>query len=156
MNSASMSRPVRLTFIGLVFALLVSLFMVAMSRAQHVDKVQNIANNFSHQNLICTAYFLFVSQCLANKDAKDPLASRYRANADTALKRGIEMGKLADVSDKALSAKVELAVEEMKLDTENNCVNISVLFKKHARSCKSTLEDGPDALSAQINKLGVK
>jgi hypothetical protein len=128
----------------------------ATAAAQDVRKIKDIANNFSRENLICGAYYLFVAQCLKNKDANDPVVEQYMTGAQTFLKRGIETGKIADVSDKALSAKVDLAIEEMKQDTENNCVNVSVLFKKHARECKSTYEDGPAALSDRLTRLGVK
>jgi hypothetical protein len=37
----------------------------------------------------------------------------------------------------------------MKADTENDCINISVLFKKHAKFCKSTMEDAPARLLDQ-------
>ncbi|MBA2400768.1 MAG: hypothetical protein H0V72_19100 [Bradyrhizobium sp.] len=75
---------------------------------------------------------------MKNKDAKDPVVSQYMSAAQTFLKRGIETGKIADVSDAAINAKMELAIDEMKEDTNTNCVNISVLFKKHAKQCKST------------------
>ncbi|KRR26469.1 hypothetical protein CQ14_03000 [Bradyrhizobium lablabi] len=129
---------------------------VSTAAAQDIQKIKDAANNFSHENLICGAYYLFVAQCIQNKNPNDPLAAQYTTGAQTFMKRGIETGKLADVSDKAISAKVEIAVEEMKTDTENNCVNISVLYKKHAHQCKSTYENGPAAFSDRLTKMGVK
>jgi hypothetical protein len=104
---------------------------------QDARKMQDIANNFSHENLICSAYYLFVAQCLENKLRTDPVIKQYRDGAGAFLHRGIETGKLAGLSDKAISAKMDIAIESMKAETENNCVNISVLLKAYAQSCKS-------------------
>ncbi len=121
--------------------------------AQDAQKAKEIANNFSHQNLVCGAYYHFVAQCFENKDSKDPVGPQYRAGAEIFIKRGIEMGQVAGVSAKAIAAKVDIAIEDMKADTENDCVNIAVLFKKHAQTCKSTMEDGP-ALLLERYKTG--
>jgi hypothetical protein len=120
------------------------------------DPMQNLVNNFSHENAICGAYNLFVSQCLKNKDQNDKLASDYFTVGDNLIKRSLEMGRSAGLSEKALSARVDLAIEDLKSDTENNCINIAVLYKKHAQTCKSLYEDGPRKLLDNINKLGPK
>jgi hypothetical protein len=35
------------------------------------DEVTRIANNFSHENLICGVYHSLVAQCLTNRDPND-------------------------------------------------------------------------------------
>jgi hypothetical protein len=140
----------------LIRAALLILSAAGGAQAANIDKVKEAANDFSHENLICGAYYMFVAQCLKNKNESDPLSAQYMSGAQTFLKRGIETGKIADLSDKAIEAKVSLAIEAMKDDTENNCVNISVLFQKHAKSCKATFEQGPEILTNRLNKLGVK
>ena len=57
------------------------------------------------------------------------------------------------VSEKALKARMELAIEDMKAETENNCLNISVLYQKHANSCKFLYENGPKEFSKNIKAL---
>ncbi|WP_375413065.1 hypothetical protein [uncultured Bradyrhizobium sp.] len=117
--------------------------------AQDAKKTKEIANNFSHQNLICSSYYYFVGQCLEKADPKDRLVKQYRTGAETFLQRGIDMARVAGVSDKAINAKMELAIEDMKSETDNDCVNIAVLLKKHAKTCKSTMDDGPAILLEQ-------
>lgn len=139
----------RSTLLGVAVCLILPVLCSCTAKAQDARKAQEIANNFSHQNLICSSYYYFVAQCLENKDSKDGLVTQYRTGAETFMQRGIEMGRVAGVSDKAISAKVELAIDEMKSDTENDCINISVLFKKHAKFCKSIMEDAPARLLDQ-------
>lgn len=137
---------------------LIALVAVSVSgaSAKDIDRVKELANNFSHENLICGAYYLFVSQCLKNKNASDPVVGQYLEGGNTFLQRGIETGRIAAVSDKAINAKVEIALEEMKRDTENNCVNISVLFKKHAYQCKATFDEGPGIFADRLTRMGLK
>jgi hypothetical protein len=144
-----MNRPTGITFTGVGIVLALTMWR-SCAEAQTADpklnKLMTFANNFSHENAICGAYALFVHQCLKNKDAADPVAKRYFDLGDDYLKRSQSSGKIAGVSQKALSARVDLAIEELKSDTENNCVNIAVLFQKHAQSCKTLYEDGPAQL----------
>ncbi|PDT71708.1 hypothetical protein CO683_00685 [Bradyrhizobium ottawaense] len=140
---------------GRIFLVLFSLLSIDAA-AQDMQRIKDLANNFSHENLVCGAYYLFVSQCIKNKSATDPVATQYFEGGNTFLKRGIETGRIAGVSDKALNAKVEIAIEEMKRDTDNDCVNISVLYQQHAYSCKATYEQGPSTFADKLSKMGVR
>jgi hypothetical protein len=132
------------------------LLSITATNAGQLDKIQELANNFSHENMICGAYFLFVSECLKRKDPADPLAETYKTGAGTFINRSIETGKLAGVSAKALSARMDIAIADQKSETENNCTNIAVLFQKHATNCKSLMEDGPKSLADGLEALGIK
>lgn len=116
------------------------------------DKLMKFGNNFSHENAICGAYALFVHQCLKSKESSDPLAAQYWTLGNNYLERAEQTGKVIGLSQKALMARVETAIEEMKDDTENSCVNISVLFRKHAKMCKALYDDGPQRLQRAVKE----
>lgn len=140
-----------------ILAALTSAFLsITATSAGELEKIQELANNFSHENTICGAYYLFVPQCLKKKDPADQLAEIYKTGAGTFINRSIETGKIAGVSAKALSARMDMAIADQKSETENSCTNIAVLFQKHAKKCKSVLEDGPQSLADGLNSLGFK
>jgi hypothetical protein len=128
-----------------------------LKKAQRdLEKVRQVVNNFSHENQICSAYYYFVRQCLLNRDPTDPLAETYKAGGDTFLKRSIDTGKIIGISQKALSARMDIAIANLKSETESDCVNVSVLLKKHAQQCKLLFEDGPGSFADAMGRLGIK
>jgi len=134
-----------LIFLGL---LVVDACMPA--HAIDLEKAKRIANNFSHQNLICSVYSRFVAACLGNRDKQDTLVGQYEKLAETFAKRSAETAVVAGVSAKALEARMQIAVDEMKEDIDNDCTNVSVILQKHARACKELAEKGPSDFANMI------
>lgn len=125
----------------------VASFATAQTSDANLNKLMDFANNFSHENGVCAAYSLFVHQCLKNKNPSDPVVEQYLKLGNDFIERSISTGKIAAISDKALAARIDIAIEEMKTETENSCSNISVLFKPHAKTCKALYENGPSLLA---------
>ena len=57
------------------------------------DEATRIANNFSHENLICGVYHSLVAQCVANRDPNDPLAETYRQTSTKFTERAVKIGQ---------------------------------------------------------------
>lgn len=129
----------------------------AYSASNATEQITQVANNFAHENMICGAYYMFVSKCMGNRGSNDkPLADQYMYAAKIFVGRSISAGKTIGLSDKATNARMSIAIDDMKSDTENNCINISVLYQKYAHKCKSLMDDGPSELAAKLKKLGVE
>ena len=114
------------------------------------DEVHRIANNFSHENLICGAYYSLVSQCLAKDDPKDDLVKKYRQASLTFIERAVKVGRGIGLSEKALS--VENAKRDMMSEIEDTCTNVSVLLEKHAQRCKRLFEDGLKSFADEMSR----
>ena len=126
--------------------------MIAEARAVE-DEATRIANNFSHENLICEVYHSLVAQCVANRDPNDPLAASYRKTSAAFVERSVKVGQAIGLSEKALSARVEIAQQGMFSEIENTCTNISVLLQQHAKQCKRLLEDGEKSFTDELNRI---
>jgi hypothetical protein len=116
------------------------------------DEVDRIANNFSHENLICGVYHSQVSQCIANRNPNDPLAETYRPTSTAFVERSVKVGQAIGLSEKALAARVEIAQQGMLSEIESTCTNIAVLLQQHAQQCKRLLEDGEKSFTDEMNR----
>jgi hypothetical protein len=134
-------------------AIIAALILTGSWAGAAEDETDRLANNFSHENLICGVYHSLVSQCLANRDPKDQLVERYRQTSMTFVKRSVEVGQAIGLSEKALTARMEMAQEKMMSEIENTCTNISVLLQKHAQQCKQLLEDGPKSFGDAMRRI---
>jgi len=116
------------------------------------DEAHRIANNFSHENIICGAYHSLVSRCLADRDPKDQLVAKYRQTSVTFIERAVKVGRGIGLSEEAFSAKVEDAKQEMMSETEGVCASILLLLEKHAKQCKRLYEDGPKTFADEMSR----
>jgi len=144
----------RLTFTRV--AISAALTLMATEAKAVEDEVTRVANNFSHENLMCGVYHSLVAQCLTNRDQNDPLAESYRQTSMTFTKRAVEVGQLIGLSEKALSARVQIAQQGMHSEIENTCTNISVLLQQHAKQCKRLLEDGPKTFGDEMDRIDAR
>ena len=116
------------------------------------DEAHRIANNFSHENLICGAYHSLVSQCLADRDPNDQLVAKYRQTSVTFIGRAVKVGRGIGLSAEAFSARVEVAKQEMMSETEGVCTSILLLLETHAKRCKRLYEDGPKSFADEMSR----
>jgi len=133
-------------------ALIAALTLTIHAARAADDEAHRIANNFSHENLICGAYHSLVSQCLANRDPKDELVDKYRQTALTFIERAVKAGRGIGLSEKVISAKVEVPKQEMMSEIDGLCTNISLLLEKHAQRCKRLYEDGPKSHADEMSR----
>lgn len=126
------------------------LALAPLAKAQNNDELRRALNNFSHENMTCGAYYGLVSVCLQRDPKGDSVSTTYAEEMQIFNKRGIDTGKLAGLSDKALLARSQIEVEEMKSEVDNNCSNLAILLQKHAKTCKALMENGPAQLQAMI------
>lgn len=149
-----MNRPALITLIGTASLVLAAALSAAQGQTdERLDESIGFINNFSHENAVCGAYALMVHQCLKNRNSDAKLAADFYTMGDNFLQRSVSTGKVAGLSQKALDARVTIAIDDMKADTDSNCINISVLFQKHAKVCKTLYEDGPSILSNAVKRL---
>jgi hypothetical protein len=141
----------QLTFISA--AVIAALALTGPEGGAVEDEAHRIANNFSHENLICGVYHSLVSQCAANRDPKDHLVKTYRKTSMTFIERSVKVGQAIGLSEKALTARMEIAQQGMLSEIENTCTNISVLLRRYAQQCKRLLEDGPKSFSDEIDRI---
>jgi hypothetical protein len=134
-------------------AVIAALILIGPEARAVEDEAHRIANNFSHENLICGVYHSLVSQCAANRDPKDELVERYRQTSMTFIERAVKVGRVIGLSEKALSARVEIAQQGMLSEIENTCTNISVLLQQHAQQCKRLYEDGPKSFTDERDRI---
>lgn len=141
----------RLTFTRA--AIIAALVLTSHAARAAEDEAQRIANNFSHENLICGVYHSLVSQCLANRDLKDGLVEQYQQTSMAFIERSVKIGRAAGLSEAALSARVDIAQQDMRSEIENSCTNIAVLLRKHAQQCKQLYENGPKMFTTELDRI---
>ena len=141
-------------WLGIV--LLVALMMPAAAKAQDLKRAQQILNDYSHENAVCSAYYLFVMKCLKNKNPNISLVGAYERASREFLHRSLVAGKASGVSDAAMEGRISLEIDAQRTATENNCSNIAVLNLKQVETCKALYNHGPDKLEADMNGAGLK
>jgi hypothetical protein len=134
-------------------AVIAALILIGPEARAVEDEANRFANNFSHENLICGVYHSLVAQCVANRDPNDPLAETYRQTSMAFIERSVKVGRAIGLSEKALTARVEIAQQGMRSEIENTCTNISVLLQQHAKQCKRLLEDGQKSFTDQLDRI---
>ena len=90
-------------------AALIAVLILNVHAARAVeDEAHRIANNFSHENIICGAYHSLVSQCLADRDPNDQLVAKYRQTSVSFIERAVKVGRAIGLSEEAFSARLRL------------------------------------------------
>lgn len=118
------------------------LCQTAIAQEAEMKRIMQVANNYSHQNTICAAYHYLMAVCLAKDRPKDGLAAKFKTIGDDFIDRSVKLGQIAEVSPKAIDARMQLATQEMMEDVENNCANTSVVTLKHAKKCTDLYNNG--------------
>lgn len=134
-------------------AVIAALMLTGPEARSVEDEATRIANNFSHENLICGVYHSLVAQCVANRDPNDPLAETYRQTSTKFTERAVKIGQAIGLSEKALIARVQIAQEGMYSEIESTCTNIAVLLRQHAKQCKRLLEDGEKSFTDELDRI---
>jgi hypothetical protein len=134
-------------------AVIGALILIGPEAGAVEDEANRIANNFSHENLICGVYHSLVSQCVTKRDPNDPLAETYRQTSTAFIGRSVKIGRAIGLSEKALTARVEIAQQGMLSEIENTCTNISVLLQQHAKQCKRLFEDGEKSFADELDRI---
>lgn len=132
--------------------IVVLLTMLGVASAKADDYKQDL-NNYSHQSIICATYYTITAQCLLNRDKNDPLAARLQGLANTSIDESYRTGKIAGISEKALTARSLIEAEGQTNDIEGSCGNISVLNLKHGRRCKAFMESREQQLGLILRKM---
>ena len=112
-------------------------------------------NNFSHESLVCGVYFTIAAQCIENRGDGESkaFASKMRELGGTAFKQANDTGNIIGITEKAQMARLQMAMQDLKADINENCVNTSVLLQKYGQLCKRTVETGMEDLEKKIRPL---
>ncbi len=145
-----------LNFKGVGIVLAIALLVPAIAKAEDLKRAQQILNNYSHQNVVCTAYYLFVMKCLKGWDPTDKSIDVYEKVSRELLHRSLVAGKASGLSDAAMEARILQEVDEQRTATENSCSNSEVLRARYREMCKALYNDGPDKLEADMKDAEVK
>lgn len=98
-------------------------------------------NNLSHEYTICAAYYTIIAQCLGNEAKGVELSKSYRENAEILLDRAMILGKEVGLKNEAVTARLQIAFDEQMTSIDNNCINNSILYSRHAERCRRIAED---------------
>ena len=116
------------------------------------DEARLAFNNFSHEAQECNVYNIFAAQCFKDK-ADAELRAKLQANANAFTELAYNSGKLAGLSTKAMLARTEMISKQMIEDLDKDCVNISVLLNKYAKSCKVFMETSNERITRILQGL---
>lgn len=79
-------------------------------------------------------------------------SSQVKATANAFNEMAINSGKMAGLSPTALLARTEILTSEMIGDIDNDCVNISVLLNKYAKTCKALMETSNERIARILDR----
>jgi hypothetical protein len=99
--------------------------------------------DFSFELTECYAYYSTVSNCAAHSKAPD-VAAKSDTAAQNLMPMIYQTGTMAGLIKEALLGRIQLAMDSIKSDIKNDCINISAIYAKHGQSCKA-LSEHPDA-----------
>jgi hypothetical protein len=101
-------------------------------------------NNLQHEMSRCIAYQMIVAECVT---ARDPnLAAEYDKVAKHLFEFAFRVGSTIGMTEDAMTSRVVIERIEMQNLIQNDCVNISSLYSRHALRCKEVVEDGDSVL----------
>jgi hypothetical protein len=129
-----------------IFVLVVSLAASTNLEASDIARMRQDLNNFSHECLVCNAFYSTVGLCLAKSQEDPELTNRYQSGANLFWRLAVDTGRIAEVSDQAIAARFELVMAGLMKDIDESCTNIAVILLKYGEKCKSLLEAGPSQL----------
>jgi hypothetical protein len=109
-------------------------------------------NNLSHEYTICAAYYTIIADCLDNEAKSVELAKTYNKNAAILLDRALVLGEQIGLKTEAVTARLQIAMDEQMVAIESNCVNNSVLYVKYGEQCKKIAEDFEGAFKEYFDK----
>jgi hypothetical protein len=116
--------------------------------AQEMDaRTTRALNNVQHEKSTSYGYFNLVANCIGDQD---PLAQQYKKLADHLIGILHPMGRGIGMTDDAMSSRLLLEIKKMQGVMNNNCINVSSLFGRHATRCKQVVENGDAILDEYL------
>lgn len=136
----------------LICALVCALSLLSSSLKAAPLTLEDASNELSADASQCAAFYAISIHCFSDRldeaNRKDFEAGQQMASTITYMG-----GKKAGMSDKAVMARVELAMQQLEDDINKSCVNISVILNKYAKSCQSLIRN-PEGRLRQLQAGG--
>ena len=115
-----------------------------------------VLNNMQHDYNTCYIFYKITVEGLRKSDTKDVLIKGLEQSADTSLKFAFETGELMNMKFEAMSARVKLEMKSQSNEIKNNPSNISILLKKHGKTCKKLIENKKQRIEHWENIATIK
>ena len=101
---------------------------------------EQVFNEVAHEMIECAAYFGIVSVAMENSNKPD-MAEHYKKFGDDALLKALFATKKAGMKDETVSARYQMALNEMSDRIGMNTSNISILMAKYNDVCIEAMTD---------------
>lgn len=120
---------------------IVTCLLMPLAQAEEMsDPLKYKLSSFSMDLTQCYAYYSVVSHCAENGDAPE-LAKQSADIAASLMPLIYQTGSTAGLLQTALLGRIQMALDSLKADIANSCVNIAAIYAKYAATCKSLVEN---------------
>jgi len=115
------------------------------------ERSQAVANNAQSDLAQCAAFYATSARCLSDQKSQEVRVKMTQA-AQKMLEYSVVVGQMAKMSEKAMSARMELFMKDMEVQIDSSCVNFSILLNQHLDTCKALLQNPEQAYASRFLK----
>jgi hypothetical protein len=123
-----------------VIAIVTCLVVSPAQGEELAEPLRYKVSSFSMELTQCYAYYSLISHCAENASARD--LEKQTADIAASLTPLIyQTGKMAGLLQTAMLGRIQMALDSIKADIGNSCINIAAIYAKYAAPCKSLVEN---------------
>lgn len=131
-----MNRYIRSIF----FLASIMISQTAMAQNTNIHRANKSVNEISYKYAQCAAYFNLMAVCLKVSSYPQSTINAYKRLSSIALKRGLEMGKIINLSEDAHAARFQIEMNSQMKLLNKSCVNISSLQIRFENLCENLMK----------------
>jgi hypothetical protein len=130
--------------------ILIALSFAGFEASAQDAKTLTALNNVQHEMTVCVSYYSIVKSCAGNQD--EGLSVHTQKTVDVLTARLIKLGGTIGMTQDAMLSRLKTAQDEQQGLINNNCVNMSSLYQRHAARCKLVTENGDAVLDEYLKR----
>tara|TARA_R110002110_G_scaffold137735_1_gene323071 strand:- start:6086 stop:6538 length:453 start_codon:yes stop_codon:yes gene_type:complete len=123
---------------GYVVSLVLFAWMITTLSAAEINEDQRKAlNNLQHEIANCVMFYTISAAGLLKNGSPEALKSSKSASIykDQMFETAVAVGSIIGMNEKAMTARFQMAFNQMMDEMDNNFVNYSILLQQHAKPC---------------------
>ena len=121
----------------------------AFAQSQAKTEYEAAASNFIYELLYCYGYITIIvgrMPDVGTPQARQQALKAYKASAESTLQIAILTSQQIGLSDKAIVARTQLVMDDLRKQMNNHITNFAVLIVKYYEPCKAIVEKPMDRL----------
>lgn len=140
------------------FLLFASFTVLADEFPSAEEFAKEVANNVSHEYVVCAAYYAIVASALENS-GKQETAVDYKEvyeNTITLAVTSATIGRDAEMAMDVTTSRLLMEMDAMEASIDNDYANISLLMGKYLKRCEFVLNSTEEFIQVWESRIRAK